>query len=191
MNIEELGFTKQELQERVVEKIAEEILSSRDYDEDGIESPVASEFKRHLEKLVQKEIDRRVAELGSTQVAPLVIEAIDKVVIQKTNEWGEARGVSVSFIEYLVQRAEAWIKEPVDSSGESRSEARDTYNKRFETPRIVHMIDKHIGYSVKFSVEAALKDMNSKLATGIAETVKTQITKTLEGVKVEIATPGR
>ena len=69
-----LGFTKDELQERVVERICEQLLTSVDYDPDsGDEYPVSSTFQREIEKRIKETlgIGPRVDEPAGADIKPI------------------------------------------------------------------------------------------------------------------------
>lgn len=180
MNLEELGISKEKLQELVVERVSEEVLHGRSQEEDGGET-----LSQRLRQLATDAADARVVALFAEYIEPRIAEFIDGLILQKTNEWGEAQGKSFTFIEYLIDRAEKHIAEPVDYRGRSESECksqRDSFRKA--QGRLVYMVDDKLQYSIKIAMEKAMEDANSVLADGIATTVKAQMADIAKNLKV-------
>lgn len=65
LNLETLGFSKEELQNRVVEKIANDLFLQNAYDPDEGEFRTDSKFGREIQALVKKRIDDKVEGLPS------------------------------------------------------------------------------------------------------------------------------
>lgn len=193
-NCEMLGITQEEMIDRVVEALSDKLLTDRrmfcdEYGNDG-ETSVSSSFAKRMEKIIADRIDARIEEIGNQYVIPRVDDMISGFVLQKTNNWGEKTGKSVTLTEYIVARAEEYASEKVDFNGRSESECR-SYHTSFSpyTTRIPYLIDKHIGFaiermskevlsrafgvasdSLKSAVEVALKDAASKVK--ISATIK-------------------
>jgi hypothetical protein len=74
--MKDLGITKAELAERVVDKIAEDFLRDDGY---------SDLIERSVSKRVQKAIDDAVAEVGNAVVDPRVKEMVEAWTIQTTN----------------------------------------------------------------------------------------------------------
>jgi len=183
MNIEQLGLKKEELHNLIVERTVRELLDSQGLDEDGDaylgDSPFATEMKR----LIQDEIKRHVAETAEKHCLPLVGQHIEEVVLQETNKWGEKVGTPMTFVEYLVARAEGYLLEPVNYEGKAKAES-GSYSWRKSQTRIAHMIDKHLEFSIETAMKGALKNVNSAISTGIAETVKIKLAEIVDKLKV-------
>jgi hypothetical protein len=188
VTLESLGFTKEDLQERLIERLAEQILAGKSFDEDGEEYYDDSQFKKQLEEHLRKHVTTTIEAIGEKHVLPNVTSYIENLVLQTTNKWGEKTGSPVTFIEYLVQRAEAYIQEEVNHDGKSKEQ--DSYNFRKYGTRIAYMIEKHLHYHINSAMEQALKTANSAIAGGIEKAVKIQLEKILEGIKVGIQVKG-
>jgi len=187
IDIESLGFSQEELQDRVIQRVADQVMEGvslhDDLDDEGnIRSP--SSFAARIEAIVQERIDATIADIAEKHLLPNVSEYIEKFTIQRTNEWGEAKGEPKTFTEYLVERAENYIVEPVDYNGKTKGES-GGFSFHANQTRIVHLIDKHLQYHISVAVGNALKDLNSRLSQGIADTVKAQLAKALQKLKVE------
>lgn len=184
-DLEALGFTREEIAERIVERITASILTSQSADEDGCGYSVPSEFKRDLDAAVKAKIDTQVKQIADQHIAPRVAELIDSVTLTKTNQWGEAKGEPVTFTEYLVERAEAYMTEPVSYDGKTKGECGGfSFNPR--GTRIAYMIDKHLHYSIETAMKKALADANATIVKGLNETVKTALNNLTVNVKTEV-----
>jgi hypothetical protein len=187
MTLEELGFTKEELQERVVEQAVCQLMRGVSYDEDGNPCDVTSGFKRKLDESLRKQIDTAINQLAEKHVLPNITSYLESLTLQETNKWGEKTKKSLTFIEYLVQRAEAYMVEEVDHNGKSKAESNDSWWRGSQT-RVAFLINQHLQYNIKSAMEDALKSANSQIAIGIAETVKLQLKDLLEKIKPAVVT---
>jgi hypothetical protein len=186
MKIEDLGLSKEQLTDLVVNQAVEGLLYRRTFDEMGDDVEVSTDLSRRIEKMIKERIDSKVEEIGDKHVAPVIGNAIESLVLQKTTSWGEKKGEPLSFIEYLVQRADHYMQEPVNSSGKTKNN--DSYNWRANGTRIEFMIDKHLQYHISVAMEKALKDVNSSIAGGIEKAIKIQLEKVLKSVKLSVKT---
>ena len=81
MNLEELGITKEDLQERVIERCCEMLLSEVSYDENESPRIISSSFERKAKEQIKKIIDEKVTEAGDKHVLPFVAKMIENIVI--------------------------------------------------------------------------------------------------------------
>lgn len=182
ITLESLGFSQQELQERVVEKLCEQVLRSVGYDEDGDEIDVDSKLSQTIEKRVKAHIDATINGLAEKHVLPNVATYIENLTLQATNKWGERRGEKVTFIEYLTQRAEAYMQEEVNYEGKPKGT--DSYSWHGTQTRLTHMVNQHLHYSIETAMKNALQIANSAIAKGIEETVKIKLGEVTASLKV-------
>ena len=189
VTLESLGFTKEDLQERLVERLAEQILSGKSFDEDGEEFYDDSQFKKQLEERLRKHVGETINSIAEKHVLPNVTSYIENLVLQTTNKWGEKQGTPVTFIEYLVQRAEAYIQEEVNYEGKGKGE-KDSYNWNKHTTRIAYLINAHLQYSIETAMKQALKVANESIAGGIEQAVKIKLQDVLNSIKVGVQVKG-
>lgn len=182
ITLESLGFSQKELQERVVEKLCEQVLRSVGYDEDGDEIDVDSKLSQTIEKRVKAHIDATINGLAEKHVLPNVATYIENLTLQATNKWGERRGEKVTFIEYLTQRAEAYMQEEVNYEGKPKGT--DSYSWHGTQTRLTHMVNQHLHYSIETAMKNALQIANSAIAKGIEETVKIKLGEMTASLKV-------
>lgn len=189
IDLQTLGFSQEELQERVVERICDQLLTSMDYNPDSDEEqPVASRFQNAVKDLIKKRIDTTIAALAERYVLPNVAQYIEDLTIQQTNEWGEKRGAPVTFIEYLVQRAQAYMREEVNHDGKAKGES-DSYGwSGSKQTRITYLIHKHLQYSIETAMKDALQVATGEVARGIHETARHKLNEIAASLKVSVQT---
>lgn len=186
ITLESLGLTQEALADRVVAKIAEGMMTGVHYNEDGDEYFDDSAFMRTLNQKVQAMLDAKVNEIGEKYVLPKVTAMVENLVLQETNRWGEKTGQPVTFIEYMVGRAEAYMTEKVNYEGKGKNEV-GGYSFSPTQTRITHLVEKHLHYSIDTAMKAALNDATTNIAKGINETVRLKLNEAVAGFKVTTA----
>ena len=187
LSIEELGITREELVERVVERVCHSLLTAYESDEDGNPALVASQFNKTLQQTVKKQADEKISAIAEAHILPQVTNFVEGLVLQETNKWGEKTGKALTFIEYLTSRAEAYMKEQVSHDGKSKDEA-DLYGWSGKQTRITYLVHKHLQYSIETAMKEAMKNANSLIAAGIQETVKIQLEQVAKTIRVAVIT---
>lgn len=188
-DLKTLGLSERELQDRVIAHIADLILSSKSYDEDGDPVENASKFKQQIVALVQKRINEKLADVAEKYVLPKVSEFIEDLKLTATNQWGEKTGKTKTFIEYLTERAEAYLREPVNRDGKTQEECRarcDTFTA--EAPRLTRLVNDHLAREIKISMDEAVKTAHGGLSKALAETAAIQLGKIAQSLKVAVTT---
>jgi hypothetical protein len=192
MNIDlsAIGFTQEELQERVIETLCTSLLSGFGQDpETGDLYTKGNNLKHALDKEIQARVDQRVSEIGAGHVYPAVAAKIETLCLQKTSEWGEPQGEKLSFTEYLIKRAEQYLSEEVDGDGRTAAECRQRGNSFYKRgPRLVTMIDKHLQTSIEAAMKTALADANSVIIGGIAKAAKESLNSLAANLKFAVQT---
>jgi hypothetical protein len=183
--LEALGFSKEEIANRVVDKIVAGLTQNRYEDEDGERWFGDSEFKQGIDRAVRERIDAEVTRVANEHIAPRVAELIEGATLQQTNQWGEKRGEAVSFIEYLVQRADAYMAEPVSFDGKTKAES-NGYGWSAKTTRLSYAIDRHLQYSIDTAMKKVLSDANAHLGKNLNDAVKIALGNLTVQVKTEV-----
>ncbi|MDN7913721.1 hypothetical protein [Burkholderia cepacia] len=186
LDLEALGFTKEELQQRVIDQVSKSILSSVGWDDEDGEYDVESKFTKTIQQRVIKHVDNTINALAEKHVLPNVADYIENLTLQATNKWGERTGEKLTFIEYLTQRAEAYMTEKVNHSGKSKAE--DSYSWSGTQTRITYLVNQHLHFSIERAMKDALQIANSAISTGIQETVKLKLGEIAQSLKVSVAT---
>lgn len=187
LTIESLGLSKEELTERLVRTLADDLMTQWKSDEDGnvVDSGVTP-FGKALEKKVTARIDAAIEKIAGQHVLPNVAVYVEGLCLQETNKWGEKLGKPVTFREYLVKRAEAYLQEPVDFDGKVKGD--NSYNWSAKQTRIVHLVHQHLQYSIENAMKDALKTANSAIVGGIEGAVKLKLAEVAAALKIDVKT---
>ncbi len=180
-----LGLNQEQLQDLVASKVANALLAREEYGEDSREEVRSSRFFKAVNNLVRDEVDAAVRRMAETSILPMVGTHIEGVLLQETNNWGQAVGEPMTFLEYLTQRAEHYLTEPVDYEGKSQAES-NGYSFKSTQSRIAHMVDRHLHYAIETAMKDALVTANSALAEGIEATVKMKLREISNSIKVVV-----
>ena len=187
ISLESLGLTEDALVEKLVDRLAENLLTSLRYDEGGDEWYGESAFAQKLDAMAKARLNEIVTKLGEEHVVPRVNEMVDNLILQETNKWGEAKGSKALTVrEYFVERAEAWICEQVNYDGKPKS--RDSYNWRASSTRLAYMIDKHLHHEIERAMTAALSQANTSIAKSLHEAVRLAINEVAGKLQVSVKT---
>lgn len=185
----ELGLSNEELTERVVSKCVERVMESVGYDEDGEADTVPSSFAKKLQKAVIARVDKAIDAIASKHILPNVTTYLETLCLQETNQWGEKKGKSITFLEYLVDRAQKYMTEQVNNDGKSESEMTyDRHNFRGKETRIANLVHNHLSFYIQRAMEETVKNGNAILIEGIQETVKAKLAEVAEKLKVGVIT---
>ena len=146
-------------------------------------------FRNQLEERVLEKVNEAIDNIAAQHVMPNMETFIEQFCLKATNEWGDAKGDSLTFTEYLVERATVWVTENVNRAGESRTHyGRERSGWSPATTRIAHMIDSHLKNHIDKAMAGALGDFHSTLCEGLTEAVRISLTNVLERVKVDVST---
>lgn len=187
LDLTSLGFTKEELADRVVQRIADQILSEQGIDENGESTTVASSLDRRLRKLVAERVDVTINALGEKHVLPNITNYVENLCLQETNKWGEKIGAKLTFVEYLVKRAESYMTEPVNFDGKSKDES-SSYGWSGTQTRITHLVHKHLHYSIESAIKAALAGATTTIAKSLHETCRLKINEAAASLTINVKT---
>lgn len=187
LDIEALGFTKEELQDRVVERLCEMFLTTRGVDPFNDETEMPTQMRVQIEARVKQEISDRINAIAEAHVLPNVRAYIEELTLQQTSQWGEKKGEPLTFTEYLVDRAKAYMLEKVDYNGKGKDEA-GGYSWTGTQTRITHLVHQHLHYSIETAMKDALKTATGALAIGLHETCRVKLNEIAAGMKVAVTT---
>ena len=184
IDLEALGFTQGELQERVVSKICDYYLATTATDDDDETCAVPTALSRALRTQVTEAIKEGVAAAVEKHVLPQVQQRIEDLTLQETNRWGEIQPAKTyTFIEFLIKCADNYMMEKVDYDGKGKKET-GSYSWKGTQTRLAHMIHKHLHYSIEHAMQAAMKEANAQLVEGITETCKLKLTEIVDKLKL-------
>jgi hypothetical protein len=188
LDLQTLGITKEDLTERLVERMADQLMREQVHDYGGspeyCEDDAPTPFAEDIHKLLVARIDDKVEEIATTRVLPRIDEMIDNLTLQATNEWGEKKGETKTFTEYLVHMAEEYLQQPVDYEGTPCSR----YGRNEQT-RLVHLVNERLRRQVETAMENAVTIVKKSLSDAITETCKLQLAKITERLSVSVNVP--
>ncbi len=186
LNLESLGFTKEELQERVVSRIADSILSSVGYDPDEGETTVESKFAKTVEKKCREHIDSVINAVAEKHLNPGIDTFIANLTLEETTRWGEKIGTKLTFIEYLAKRAENYMREMVNYEGKDKAE-NGSYSWSGTQSRLTHMVHKHLHYSIETAMKDSMKALTTGLVPALEDTIKAKLNEVASTLKIQVS----
>lgn len=183
MNLEllkELGLSEQDIIDRALDKICEEFFEKIDsHYFDGEEKII-----RIINEKIESHINKKVAEMGDQYILPKVTDIIENLTLQETNKWGEKTKSPLTFIEYLVKKAEEYMQEPVNNNGKSKQE--EPYSWSNKTTRICYITHKHLQADIEAAMKKAIAEANSSIAKGLEGAVKIALEQATSALRVSI-----
>jgi hypothetical protein len=192
IGIEDLGISKEDLLARVIDKIASDAMAQHvlQTDEDGeeFEDRIPTRMAQAVEERVVNKIDEAIDNIAAKHVLPNVAEYVETITLQQTNKWGERVGEPMTFIEYLVERAQAYLQEPVDYEGTPVDKRKAYRSSSVTQTRITHLVERHLHYSIEKAMKEAVKTANDAITGGIEQAVKIKLQEVSEGLKVTVKT---
>lgn len=168
--LETIGLTKEEMADRVAERIANSLIEERIF---------ADALRKKVEGLVGESIEK----IALQHVAPDFPALVETMLLQNTNRWGESKGAPLTFREYLTEKAEEFLREPVDMDGKTKRDGGSFYGAT--TSRVMYMIHKHLHHEIGRTIEACMKDANSQLVAGLQQGIKIKLEQLLSSLKIK------
>ena len=189
IDLQALGFTQEELQQRVIDQLCAHLTKTVSIDDEGEEHWRESDMGRRLNQAVIKRVDAAIEKIATEHVLPNVSTFLESFCLQATNHWGEKTGQPITFIEYLVKRAETYITEKVNYDGKGKDDDRYSSSSWNGTQtRIAYMINSHLQYSIEAAMKKALAEANGHIVKGPEETVKIKLKEVSEALTVAVKT---
>lgn len=176
MNLKELGITKEELLERISDKVVDEAKQTY-VDNESLFGHVMSRIK--------DEIDNAIDSIFKDVIGNNIEEFIRNLDFQKTTKWGEPKGEKVTFSEYMVKMAEKYLTEKVNLDGESSDESHSSFWQGKQT-RIVYMIHKYLKYEVEKALKEVLKGANKMMVDGLQAHIINQLKELQKKIDVKV-----
>jgi len=181
IDLKELGLDTEQLQQMVVERITQQLLYYISVDDDDYGHHLDSKFSESLRKQIKERADRRVDEIAAERLEPVMREQLDKLEIQKTNQFGEAKGEPIPFVEYVAKRAEEYMQQPVDYKGNPAESLRQG-----ESTRLAYLVDVHLGKTIHEGIQGAASDISAEIAKSVNTMVKAQLADLQQTIQVEL-----
>lgn len=183
LDLETLGMTQEQLQDRVVETLCEKLLTGNNYDPEYDEEVVSkSSLRGKLDHAIKAKIDDAIEQLADARIKPGIVSYIENLSIQRTTGYGEKKGDPMSFIEYLTGRAEAYLSEKVDGKGKTKGE--NYYDSKSETTRAAFLVGDHLMKCIEAQAREAMIVANKTIVGGIEEAVKQKLSEVSKSLTV-------
>jgi hypothetical protein len=180
----DLGVSQADLLEMVVERAAQKIAAEMDMDRD---------IRGRVERELEKRLAQAITKIGDEVVAPFIAEGLEKIAIQRTNEWGERTGKSMTLREFLVHRADAYLTEEVNYDGQTVADytknGRYVHDFKRHSTRVAYLVDKRFQSAIESAMADAVKSANEVIADGIAGAVKIRLTELSKSFAVKVEKP--
>lgn len=176
--------TTEQLREMVVDRLARELVGHVGGDDVGA---LFEEVSYKADQLVAAAIDAKVEHLGAEHVTPKVNALVENIILQKTNSWGEPQGEPQTFVEYLVARADHYMREEVDYRGRSREECKrnhDTFRK--DDIRLIAQINSLLSTRIEKAMQTILADANKTLEGALKTAVELKLKEVVDQIQVNI-----
>lgn len=175
--LKDLGLSEDQIIDKVVGQIADQMLYGKigDLDYDDVDSGGSTQFREAVDSLLRKRINQAVEDVAKKHTLPKMTEYIESVCLQKTNSWGEKIGEPQTFIEYLTERADTFLSEPVNYEGKTKAESRGSMSWSKKGTRVEYMIDRHLQYSISTALEKAVSAANESIIGGLKEAVNIKL----------------
>lgn len=185
ITLEALGFTKEEIEKKLLDILCENILTSTGYDAEDGDYQENSVFLKKIEQKVKECIDNKINEIAEKHIAPKVSEMLQNIVLQETNKWGEKKGVQMTFVEYMISRAEKYLLEKVDYEGRDQE---GRYYWKADQTRITNLIHRQLSCGIENAIKETFKTITSTAGQGLLETAKMKLSEIANSLKFEIKT---
>lgn len=188
-SIEELGFTKEQLFDKVVDKCVSTLLldayagDGESDDEDGTYKQ-PSPFQKAMQKRIAAKIDEAVDNIAARNVIPKIEGYLEGFVIQQTNQWGEPKAPPITLVEALMKRADAYMQEPVNYEGKARGENFDSFTPK--GTRLTYHIEKYFHHHLQQAMQKIVGAANQHIAGGIGKAVQANLAEILAGMKMDL-----
>lgn len=191
ITLESLGLSKEEIADRVVESICQHALRRvvTGYDEYGERSDEKpTEFMKQIDARIALKIDEAIANIAGRHVIPSLEQFIENFHMVETNQWGEKKGRSFTFVEYLVDRCQAYMVEMVDTNGKAKTEVPE-YNQREwrgVMPRMVFHMNKQLMDGMVKALGTVVTEARGTLCDSLTDAVRQTLVEITNKVSVKV-----
>ncbi len=187
--IESLGLSSEEIANRVIDRAVDKLLwevhACPDEDGESFETTTGTVWAKETQQAIAEKLNQAVDAFAEKHILPQVTKRLDTIVLQKTNEWGEKHGnEEMSFTEYIVDRADKFLKQPVDFEGQPKTPG-SSYDKQNQT-RLTHLVEKHLHYAIENAMKTAVENINETLGDALTETCKLKLKEITDKLAVSV-----
>ncbi len=185
-NLEQLGITKEELADRVVDGVARQLMFDVSVDDEGeMTGRLESGFSRVLRTRLLEAVSEAVDALAEKQIVPALVAQLAELDFQPQSRYGEPKGEKITYKEYLASRADSWLTQIVDGDGNEKGD-RSYYDQSRKTTRAAFLVNQYFSRTVESALKEAVGAANEKIAEGLEKAIAMKIREIATGLKVDI-----
>lgn len=188
IDIASLGITNEELQQRLIDRLVEHFTTTTWMDEDGEPSNRGkSEVAKRIEDAVVGHVNRAVEKIAAETVGNPIESYLAGMTIKTTNSYGEPKGPTVTFVEYLAKQAGEYLNTQVDKDGKPKA-SQDSYSWKPESTRAMWLVNRSMQSHIVTVMNECLTGHNQKIGEAIADSVRLAIDGVRTNFKITTAT---
>lgn len=167
MDLSLLGISKEELIDRIVEAAAAQVVE-HEIMEQRIRSEAHRQVETALGRLAEQEIGKVMSKAMDLEFQPLTI-------------WGEAAGPRISIRAMMLERAQKWLTEHVNSRGETDTsygyERNPTRAQWYVRRAVEEVVSHHQSEAIKAIIAETTAQIKGALDAALAEVVANRVRK--------------
>lgn len=186
ISLEAFGFTKEELQQRIVDQCVEQVMRSVGMDDEGAAHSYQSSISQKIQAKAKKQIDDALNEFTAKFLTPSISTYLETLSLQPTSIYGEKKGQPQTFLEYLTQRSQEWLSEKVNEKGESYKD--NSYSWKEHSTRGAWLIDSHLKARITEMLVGGITQTHQALAKSMEAEVKAAFQKVFSTLSVTTVT---
>ena len=169
--LEALGISKADLLEKVVDKVAADILLDSYVDDGGDYGNRDTTFAKAMKRMVVERIKALVAKEAEERVLPSVVALVEQAVMVKTNRYGDKVAEPRTFREYIAEQVVEWMGEKVDPQGKVQADYH--YGDQFKSAgtRVQQLVRAEVGKSLDPIIKEQTELIHKQIQDAILMTV--------------------
>lgn len=172
LTLEQIGLTQEELQQRVIEAIASQLLEENLEDEDGDTYSRKTSLHTKLREAIIARVDEKVGLLATMTTASQLPQYLNDLVFTRTNGYGEAKEPGEKLRAHIDRLVGEYLSVQVTSDGNTAR-----YRDDKTTSRLEWILGKHVRGLVKEAIDTYLKHAGDIIAGDLREAVTSAIAK--------------
>jgi hypothetical protein len=175
LTAEDIGLSQDEVQSRVVEAIADQIVTTASCDDEGNVHKRRASFVTRMENTVESVIRQRAEKLIDSQLEA-VIDKILSSGFQPVDSYGEPKGEKTTLRDMIKKKAEAFLSERVDKNGKTADRYADPVGTRLDVAMQKH-VDGVCTATVQNELKTAVEAAKGKIGTMVAKVIVEKLLK--------------
>lgn len=187
LTCEDFGLTQEQMLERLIDTMADRLFGEaidRDLDDEEYQVSNRQQVITALNTRIKEEIDKQVNAIFDQHILGKIDELLTKLVIPQTNKYGEPKREPLTLIEYITEKSEAWLEEPVNWKGKSKKEEAYSWSK--DTTRLMYAVNKNLEDVLNRVVNDGAKEVQGAFAEQVKNAVADAVTRLTLSVKTDV-----